>query len=84
MLTKEFKVSLKKKEKEKHTHFLKLHGSHLLHFLEKKSYWPRYRLSGMTFKTDKGQHSGYQEDGGGNKAEKEADRCPRTLEKTRG
>ena len=35
MLTKEFKVSLKKKEK--HTHFLKLHGSHLLHFLERKS-----------------------------------------------
>lgn len=75
MLTKEFKVSLKKKEK--HTHFLKLHGSHFLHFLEKKNHWSR--LPGLTFKTGKGQHSRNQVGGGGNKAEKENDRCPKTL-----
>lgn len=35
----------------------------------------------MTFKTGKGQHSRYQEDGGGNKAKKEDDGCPQILER---
>lgn len=54
MLTKEFKVSLKKKEK--YTQLFKACGCHLLHSLERKTYLGKmWIFLGMIFKIGKGQ-----------------------------
>lgn len=77
MLTKEFKVSLKKKEKEKHTHFLNCMEVTFCTFRKGKAIQPRCRLSGIAFKTGKRQHSIHQVADEGNRAARRMTDAPK-------